>query len=120
MKSITLALLTVAALTCHAFAQNTDADNSGKNSRDNSGETLTPIDQSNDPADLKITAETRKMLVADDSLSILAKNVKVITIAGAVTLRGPVESEKEKDTVAKHAKMAGATTVTNKLEIKQP
>ncbi len=119
MKPTTLALLTAAALTCQAFAQDTNADNSGKNTRDKDGETLTPIDQSNEPADLKITAETRKMLVADDSLSIMAKNVKVITIAGEVTLRGPVETEAEKETVAKHAKMAGATSVTNELEIKK-
>lgn len=101
------------------FAADPSADNTGKNERDRSGETLTPIDQSNDPADLKITAETRKMIVADDSLSSNAKNCKVITTAGgAVTIRGPVDSAKEKKALVKYAKAAGATSVTNQLEVK--
>jgi osmotically-inducible protein OsmY len=101
------------------FAADPDADNTGKNQRDKSGQTLTPIDQSNDPADIKITAETRKMVVDDKSLSTNAKNCKIITTkGGAVTLRGPVDSIKEKKTIAAHAKAAGATSVTNQLEVK--
>jgi osmotically-inducible protein OsmY len=101
------------------FAADQNADNTGKNERDKSGETLTPLDQSNDPADLKITAEARKLVVDDKSLSMDAKNCKIITTAGgAVTLRGPVDSAKEKKTIAQHARMAGATSVTNQLEVK--
>lgn len=118
-KPLVLSLLAVSALSFPGWAQNPDADNSGKNARDASGETLTPLDQSNDPVDLKITAETRKMLVDDDSLSTLGKNVKIITVGGAVTLRGPVETQKEKITIVKHAKMAGAKSVTDQLEIKK-
>ena len=95
-----------------------DADNTKKNERDASGETLTPIDQSNDPADIKITAETRKMVVGDDTLSATAKNVKIITVkGGAVTLRGPVTTTQEKMTIERHAKAAGASSVTNQLEV---
>lgn len=95
------------------------ADNTGKNQRDQSGETLTPIDQSEDAADIKITADTRKMVVGDDSLSMTAKNCKIITTkGGAVTLRGPVDTAAEKSTIAEHAKMSGATSVTNQLEVK--
>jgi len=119
MKRLTLTLLTVTAFSSLAFAQMPDADNSGKNTRDKDGETLTPVDQSNDPADIKITAETRKLVVADDSLSTVAKNVKIITVAGVVTLRGPVETEAEKSAIATYAKRAGAKTVTNELEIKK-
>ncbi len=101
------------------FAADPAADNSGKNDRDRSGETLTPIDQSNAPADIKITAETRKMVISDKSLSMDAKNCKIITTAGgAVTLRGPVDSKKEKKIIAEHARVAGATSVTNQLEVK--
>jgi hypothetical protein len=101
------------------FAADPNADNTGKNDRDRSGETLTPIDQSNDPADIKITADTRKMVVDDDSLSTKAKNCKIITTkGGAVTLRGPVDSAEEKTKIAEHAKMAGASSVTNELEVK--
>lgn len=119
MKPKLIAVLTAAALTCHAVAQTSDADNTGKNTRDSSGETLTPIDQSNEPADIKITADTRKMVIDDESLSALAKNVKIITIAGVVTLRGPVNSAAEKSAIEKCAKASGAKSVTNQLEIKQ-
>ena len=74
---------------------------------------------SNDPADLKLTADIRKMVVGDDSLSMMAKNVKIVTIGGVVTLRGPIENEKEKAAIESHAKRAGAKKITNELEIKK-
>jgi len=120
MKKIPLALILATALATHAFGQSSDTDNTANNARDRDGDTLTPIDQSNEPADIKITAEARKMVVADDDLSMTAKNVKIITVAGVVTLRGPVESEAEKTAIAKYAKKAGATSVTNQLEINKP
>lgn len=120
MKRNALSLLMAVAVSSAAFAADPNADNTQKNQRDRDESSLTPIDQSNDPADLKITAETRKMLVADKSLSMNAKNVKVVTVAGVVTLRGPVSSEAEKTAVAKHAQMAGAKSVTNEIEVKQP
>ncbi len=120
MKRNFLSLIVVVAVSGSAFAADPNADNTDKNKRDRNEATLTPIDQSNAPADIKITADTRRMLVADDSLSANAKNVKVITIDGAVTLRGPVASEAEKTSIEKHAKMAGAKSVSNEIEIKQP
>lgn len=117
MKILALTLISTLAIAGSSWSQ--EADNTEKNKRDQSGETLTPIDQSNDPADLKMTAEIRKMLIADDSLSALAKNVKVITVEGVVTLRGPVETEKEKVTVAAHAKHVNPKKVVNQIEIKK-
>jgi len=119
MKKIpTLLLAATLALPLGLHAANPDADNTAKNTRDRNGESLTPIDQSNDPADIKLTADIRQMLVKDDSLSNNAKNCKVITTAGGkVTLRGPVDSQAEKDAVAAHATHAGATEVTNQLEV---
>lgn len=118
MKHPIPALLAAIALAGPAYAQN--ADNSATNARDRDGQTLTPIDQSNDPADIKLVADIRKMVVDDASLSANAKNVKIITISGDVTLRGPVETETEKVTIEKHAQAAGAKSVTNQIEIKQP
>ena len=121
MKTLTLTILAATVVLIHsARAEPTNADNSGKNARDKSGQTMTPFDQSNKPADIKITADTRKMLVGDDSLSMDAKNVKIMTVDGAVTLRGPVKSSDEKSLVEKHTKMAGASAVTNELEIVKP
>ena len=48
----------------------------------------------------------------------MAKNIKIITIDGVVTLRGPVKSEKEKtDIGAKAQQVAGVKRVDNQLEV---
>lgn len=93
-------------------------DNTGRNVRDRSGDTLTPGDQSENQADLTLTREIRRGLMADKSLSTDAKNVKVITINGVVTLRGPVNTEKEKSTIeAKAQSIAGTSNVDSQLEV---
>jgi hyperosmotically inducible periplasmic protein len=119
MKLIALTLLLTAAIAGSSWSQNTNADNTGKNVRDRDDQSVTATDQSNDPADLKLTADIRKMIVGDGSLSTMAKNVKIVTIGGVVTLRGPVEKEKEKAAIESHAKQAGAKKITNELEIKK-
>ena len=89
MKQTILSFLCLSALTLSAVAQdNPAADNTEKNQRDRSGETKTSGDQSNSPEDLKITAAIRRAVVADDSLSATAKNVKIITANEMITLRG--------------------------------
>jgi osmotically-inducible protein OsmY len=93
-------------------------DNSSVNTRDRNGENVTAMDQSNRPEDLNLTREIRKAIMSDDSLSMEAKNIKIITLNGAVTLRGPVKTSQEKDTiVAKATEIARNTKVNNELEI---
>jgi osmotically-inducible protein OsmY len=95
-----------------------DADNTGRNEQDRSGGTLTSGDQSGTEADRDLTARIRKELVADDSLSVDAKNIKIITINGVVTLRGPVKSASEKSAIeAKAKQVAGVKNVDNQLEV---
>ena len=120
MKKITLSLLFASAFTFSAIAEDKPAaDNTAKNERDASGETQTSGDQSNSPEDIKITAAIRRAVVADKSLSMTAKNVKIITANGMVTLRGPVNSAEEKATIAQLAKSAaGAAKIDNQLEVK--
>lgn len=83
-------------------------------------ETKTPLDQSNRPEDLKITQAIRKAVVADDSLSISAKNVRIITAEGKVTLAGPVNSAEEQDKITTYAKQSAeaAAQVVNQIEVK--
>ena len=114
-----LTLFSAAAIAGSAWCEDTNADNTAKNERDRDNQSKTATDQSNDPVDIKLTADIRKMVVKDDSLSMMAKNVKIITIDGAVTLRGPVETENEKGKIEAHAKQAGAKKITNELEIKK-
>ncbi len=95
-----------------------EPDNTGRNVRDRNEATKTPGDQSENEADRTITQTIRKAITADDSLSTNAKNVKIITNDGTVTLRGPVKSEKEKaDIEAKAKQVAGVRNVDNQLEV---
>ena len=97
----------------------TAPDNTGRNVRDRGGATLTPGDQAESTADLTLTQRIRKALMADKSLSTTAKNVKIITVNGLVTLRGPVNNPQEREMiVAKAQDMAGVDKVENQLEIK--
>ena len=94
------------------------ADNTGRNAEDRGREGLTAGDQSNSPDDMGLTQKIRQAVVADDSLSTMAHNVKIITTSGVVTLRGPVKTPEEKAKIgAKAAQIAGANRVTNDLEI---
>ncbi|HEX4515411.1 MAG TPA: BON domain-containing protein, partial [Polyangiaceae bacterium] len=69
-------------------------------------------------SDIDITAQIRKQVVADDSLSADAKNVKIVTQSGAVTLRGPVKSVAEKNTIGSKASgIAGVKNVDNELDV---
>jgi hyperosmotically inducible protein len=97
-----------------------DADNTKRNARDADGNTLTPLDQGGSEADRTITQQIRKQVVAHDQLSTNAKNVKIITQDGVVTLRGPVKSTEEKAAIASVAtKTAGVKRVDNQLEIER-
>jgi len=95
-----------------------DSDNTGKNVADKDDKTLTPTDQSDDEVDRKITQSIRSNLVKSDSLSTYAKNIKIVTINGVVTLRGPVDSAQEKTDIAALAKkIDGVHDVHNELEV---
>jgi hyperosmotically inducible protein len=95
-----------------------DADNTARNVRDADGGTLTPMDQGESEADRTITQQIRKAVVDHDELSTNAKNVKIITQNGVVTLRGPVKSQEEKNAIAAVAQRTGGVKqVDNQLEI---
>jgi hyperosmotically inducible periplasmic protein len=127
MKSITLLLLSMVLIVgCSKDRSEekqvsqtaTEPDNSGRNVRDRSGDTKTPGDQPENEADRTITQNIRQAITGDESLSTNAKNVKIITNDGTVTLRGPVKSEKEKTEIeAKAKQVAGVKRVDNQLEV---
>jgi osmotically-inducible protein OsmY len=97
-----------------------DADDTGRNVRDRDSRTLTPMDQGTSEGDRTITQEIRKQVTDRDELSTNAKNVKIITIDGVVTLRGPVKNENEKTTIAGIArKAAGVKRVDDQTEVER-
>jgi len=121
MKRTLIALACLSGVSLAALAGNetTKSDNTATNERDRSGETKTSGDQSNSSADLKTTQAIRQALVKDGELSTTAKNIKVITANGHVTLRGPVKTAQEKAKIDRLAKSAaGGAQIDNQLDIK--
>ena len=121
MKRTLLVLTCLSTVTLAAMAADdkTKPDNTAVNERDRSGETQTSGDQSNSSADLKITQTIRQALMKDSELSTTAKNVKIITNNGQVTLRGPVKTAQEKAKIDQLAKSAaGGAKIDDQLEVK--
>jgi hyperosmotically inducible periplasmic protein len=118
--SLVLASVSIISLTAVAADEKTNADNTALNQRDRSGKTVTSGDQSNNSADLKITQAIRQALMKDGELSTTAKNIKVITANGQVTLRGPVNNAQEKAKVDQIARSAGGgAKIVDELELKK-
>jgi len=119
MRARWLGIVAVAMLaTSTARGDSPSADNTGANVRDRDPAAITAADQSEKPGDIRITQTIRKALVDDDTMSINAQNIKVITIDSVVTLRGPVEDSKERDQIAAIAsRTAGVNKVINQLEV---
>ena len=94
-------------------------DNTRINVRDRDQGSLTAGQQSENKSDLELTRRIRKAVVADKSLSMLAKNVKIVSTDGIVTLRGPVSTTADKSTiVAKAQAIAGSDKVNDQIEVK--
>lgn len=95
------------------------ADNSGKNVRDKDGGTLTPPDQGGTPADLQVTEKIRQAVVSGtNNISMTGRNIKIMTVNGKVTLRGPVKNSAEKTSIVAAAKaVAGESNVDDQLEV---
>jgi hyperosmotically inducible protein len=99
--------------------RNIEPDNTRKNKRDAKGETLLPQNQSEEERGL--TQKIRRAIVEDKTLSLNAKNIKIITAEGKVTLRGVVENREEKEKIEALAKsFAGDDQVMNQLEVVHP
>jgi hyperosmotically inducible periplasmic protein len=91
-----------------------------QNKPDRKADAPTADKQKNDKSDLQVTAEIRRAIIADKSLSSAAHNVKIIAQDGQVTLKGPVDSEAEKSTVEQCAvTVVGQEHVVNQIEVKR-
>ena len=99
-------------------SQQVPADNTKVNQRDRNQQEPTADQQKENSSDRQITQQIRRAIVKDKSLSREARNVKIITQNGAVTLKGPVKSEEEKQTIESKAnQIAGDGRVTSELQV---
>lgn len=80
---------------------------------------VAPNNQLENESDRKITQSLRKALKSDDTLSANAKNIKIITKNGVVTLRGVVDSIQEKNTIDDLInQVRGIRRVDDQLDVK--
>ena len=94
------------------------ADNTKVNQRDRNQNEPTADQQKENTNDRQLTAQIRRAIVKDKSLSTTAHNVKIISQNGAVTLKGPVKSEEEKQAIeSKATEIAGSGKVNNELQV---
>lgn len=114
-----IALALTLFIPCACFGQ--DPQSNPDNSANNKAHSQTADQQASATSDRMLTQKIRQELIADKSLSTYGHNVKIIAQHGMVTLKGPVHSEEEKQTIAsKAAEVAGGPDkVNNQLSIKQ-
>ena len=94
------------------------ADNTGKNVGDGRPESPTAQVQSSKPGDLRIVTAIRRAVMKDQSLSVTAKNTKIVVINGKVILRGPVKNAAERATLFTIAEnCVGEKSILNELQV---
>src|SRR5258706_2539522 len=120
IQRILLAGLFCGLLMTYAQDPAVKQDNTKANRRDRSAGEATADQQKMNKADRETSAQIRKSIMADKSLSTYAHNIKVISQDGVVTLKGPVHSDDEKKAiVAKAVEVAGsADKVNDQLTVK--
>jgi hypothetical protein len=75
---------------------------------------------SNDPDDLAVTAQIRRALAADRTLSTAGRQVQVSTNADAVTLRGAVAAQEHDKIESEARQFSGARQIINQLTVAEP
>lgn len=97
---------------------NADATNTGNN-KDYKVAPVADDQAKGTKKDVEITRLIRREITKNDSLSTNAKNVKIITLNGTVTLRGPVNSQEEVAMITEAAQRHAVNNqVTSELEVK--
>jgi hyperosmotically inducible protein len=114
-KFLLLAVFTTVGI---AFSQ-TKPDNTKMNQGDGSKGAVTADQQKMNASDRTLTQNIRKAVIADKALSVYAHNVKIISQNGMVTLKGPVRSNDEKNSIVAMAVKAagGADKVTDQMSV---
>ncbi len=112
-----LTMLAVLLSSTLVFAKN-EKDNTEVNSRDRNTNALTAGQQSLNTTDTEITRRIREEVMSQSDLSVYAQNVKIITVDGKVTLKGPVRSADEQKKILQYAyAVAKPENVVNQMNI---
>jgi len=93
-------------------------NNTKVNQRDRNPNEPTADQQKENTSDRQLTAQIRRAIVKDKSLSTPAHNVKIIAQSGNVTLKGAVKTDAEKQAIeSKAAQIAGEGKVNSELQV---
>jgi len=112
-------ILAVSGATLSAEQSQTPAADNTKMNKADKGGGVNADQGKNNQTDRALMQKIRQAVMADKSLSTYAHNVKIIAQDGKVTLKGPVHSEAEKQSIEQKATdIAGAGNVTNEITIK--
>lgn len=113
IKRAMVSVLSVFSLFSFADNNSEPADSTAVNVRDAKSSAVTPVDQARGTdKDVELTRRIRYQLTTNDALSVNAKNVKIVSLDGKVTIKGPVETEQEKKNVVVIAKkLAGPSSI---------
>jgi hyperosmotically inducible protein len=112
------AILSLAFVGSNSFSEGTASDNTKTNERDQSSYELTADQQSLSRKDAELTRQIRREIMREKTLSIYAQNVKIISMNGLVTLKGPVRTEDEQLKILHKAQnLAGAANVVDQMDI---
>jgi len=99
-------------------AARTPADNTKVNTRDRADNAVTADQQKENATDRDLSQKIRRSVMNDKTLSTYAHNVKIVSQGGQITLKGPVRSAQEKQSIeAKAVEVAGAGHVVNQLSV---
>lgn len=110
--------IVIVAFHANAMAESKDADNSAQNKKIEQYQEMNSQDQGNSKADIRLTQKIRQEVVKVDFFSTDAKNVKIISLHGKVTLKGPVKSAEEKEKIEQIAmKIASKANVASELTV---
>jgi hyperosmotically inducible protein len=124
VRSLSLLVILFSSLTL-VWAQDADTkqsqqapDNTKINQRDRNKSEPTADQQKENRSDRELARQIRRAIVKDKSLSTYAHNIKIIAQDGMVTLKGPVNTQDEKQAIeAKAAAIAGQGKITNEIEV---
>jgi hyperosmotically inducible periplasmic protein len=96
------------------------SENVTQNVPGSSGAMSTAQDQGSSDADREATRRIRQAIEAKDGLSTDAKNIKIITQNGKVTLRGEVKDQQEDQTIKSIVQNMGFASLDDQLQVKPP
>jgi len=118
MRAFAYLLLAMSISTAANAQEPPKADNSAQNRGALRSDAVTAQKQDNKKHDLKVLASVRKTIMRQKGLSMYAKNIKILSQNGIITLAGPVKSDDEKAKVCALAKTCGGVmSVVDELTV---